>query len=317
MNKPCVSVVIPVFNAENYLIEAVESILSQSLQDIEVILVDDKSTDGSCSVCEAFVRRDPRVQLVRRVQNGGISEALNDGLSVARGEFIARMDADDIAMPERLELQVAFLRKKMEVGLCGTAYEVIDHAGVAISRSVVVEDALTLQSMLKYCSPIAHPTWLMRASVLVSIGGYRNLAPSEDYDFLIRLIDSGWKIANIGYCGLKYRVSGSSTAARGALRQRKAVNYVRRLHFSGGVFDQKEFEKKIISSPIFYQRIHQISEGLLNRAVLMKNSGNMLFFVFVIAAILISPHQAQFVFRGLISRWIARSSRYKISSLTR
>src|SRR4051812_38318159 len=109
-----VSVLMPVYNAGRYLAEAVDSVLTQSFRDFEFVIVDDGSTDGSAAMLDDYARQDSRVKLVRR-PNTGIVGALNDGLRECRGEFVARMDADDVSLPERFEKQVAYLREHHEV----------------------------------------------------------------------------------------------------------------------------------------------------------------------------------------------------------
>lgn len=305
MKSPTVSVVIPVFNAERYLDQAIESISTQTLKDIEILLIDDRSTDGSVEICKRHARNDSRIQTISRNENGGIAKALNDGLRVARGQFIARMDADDIAMPSRLQDQLAYMSLSTDVGVCGTAYEVIDEHGNTISRKVPVTDAARVVAMLRFCSPIAHPTWMMRREVVSMLGGYRDLAPAEDYDFLMRVVGAGWKVNNIRSLGLKYRVSSSSTSSRGALRQRLAFNYVRQLHAQGRKFDRHEYVRMLESRRSF-EKVHQLSETWMNKAVRLKHTGKAYFIFLALCAVLISPYQMQFVFRSFCARWIGR-----------
>jgi Glycosyl transferase family 2 len=114
-----ISVVMPAFNAEKYVAEAIDSILSQTFTDFEFIIINDGSTDGTADVLEAFRRRDPRIQ-IHHQENSGVATAMNLGCSMARGEYVARMDADDISLPARLAAQVSYLDRYPEMGLCGT-----------------------------------------------------------------------------------------------------------------------------------------------------------------------------------------------------
>jgi glycosyltransferase involved in cell wall biosynthesis len=120
--RPTVSVVMPVYNGEPYLKEAVESILNQTFSDFEFIIIDDGSTDNSWDILIAYAAQDSRIVLSRNPENIKLIKTLNKGLNLARGEYIARMDADDISLPERLERQVAYLQRHPEVGLVGTGY---------------------------------------------------------------------------------------------------------------------------------------------------------------------------------------------------
>src|SRR4051812_26679567 len=123
--SPTVSVLMAVYNGEQYLREAVNSILSQTFKDFEFIIIDDGSTDRSPELLASYARADSRVKLISR-PNKGLTKSLNEGLHAARGEFVARMDGDDISLPERFERQVSYLREHPEVVLVGSRVEFID-----------------------------------------------------------------------------------------------------------------------------------------------------------------------------------------------
>src|SRR5215831_13102998 len=116
---PCVSVVLPVYNGEKYLAEALDSILQQTFNDYELIVIDDGSTDRSSAIIESYVKKDRRV-IVHRQDNCGLIMSLNQGSSLARGKYIARMDADDVSLPQRLEKQLDYLEQRPDIGLLGT-----------------------------------------------------------------------------------------------------------------------------------------------------------------------------------------------------
>ena len=124
---PLVSVVMPVFNGENYLGEAIDSILTQTFTDFELIIVDDGSADGSADIMDSYAQGDSRVRLLRHAVNQGQAKALNTGLAASRGEFVATMDCDDVSKPERLQSQVDFLRAHPKVGAVGVNLKVYDH----------------------------------------------------------------------------------------------------------------------------------------------------------------------------------------------
>ena len=125
---PRVSVIIPVYNNERYIVATVESVLSQTLRDVEVLVVDDASTDGTVKKVRDLAEHDRRVHLIEQPENAGVALARNRALSVARGRYIAYLDSDDLWLPEKLELQIAFLAKK-GVGACFTSYETIEENG--------------------------------------------------------------------------------------------------------------------------------------------------------------------------------------------
>ena len=148
-SSPRITVLMPVYNCELYIKEAIDSILNQSFSDFEFIIIDDASSDSTVSIIKAY--DDPRIQLIVKQQNSGYTNSLNYGLSIAKGEYIARMDGDDISFSERFEKQIAFLDKNPDVVLCGTFFKII-----GMDKVIVVpeghEDIKV--AMLKDCSTV-------------------------------------------------------------------------------------------------------------------------------------------------------------------
>ncbi|MGH9740505.1 MAG: glycosyltransferase, partial [Candidatus Acidiferrales bacterium] len=160
----------------------------------------------------------------------GIVFALNAGLPYCTGAFVARMDADDVALPERLERQVAFLRQHPDIALVGSAIASIDEQGNVRGSSPVPIEHSAITRSLKFGTPCFHPTWLARRTLYTKLGGYRDVAPCEDYDFLLRAVTSGEGIANLPDKLLKFRLRAGNSHAAYGLRQNKAHYYVRRLY---------------------------------------------------------------------------------------
>lgn len=202
---PTVSVLMPVYNAERYVAEAVESILSQTFDDFELVAVDDGSKDGSRAILEGYAARDARVRVISR-PNTGIVGALNDGLAACRGELVARMDADDVATPERLALQVAFLREHPEVVCVGCQVLAIDTEGAPLGPWKLALDHEVIDSaQLEGEQMIAHPAALVRRADFEAVGGYRREAETaEDLDLFLRLAERG-RLANLPLVLLKCR----------------------------------------------------------------------------------------------------------------
>lgn len=159
--KPVVSVVMPVFNAGEYLAEAVVSILGQTMKDFELLLIDDGSTDETPGIAARF--QDERIRYLRNNTNRGVAASLNRGLDEARGEFIARMDGDDISRPERLERQVAFLRARPRLGICGSWVRFFGFGRSFTYRYPTGEECVA--ATLLFANPLAHGSVMFRASV--------------------------------------------------------------------------------------------------------------------------------------------------------
>src|SRR5688572_11820056 len=189
--SPVVSVIMPVYNCSEYVHDAIESILGQTFTDFELIIIDDASTDNTKQVVKSFA--DPRINLIEKSDNSGLSSSLNMGIDIAKGEFIARMDGDDISLPERLQKQVEFLRVNPKVILCGSWFQIIP-------GNYTIEHPLTDEEIriafLDYCA-IGHPTVMFNGSLLRSSGLKYNQAieHAEDYDLWTRMIQHG-RMAN-------------------------------------------------------------------------------------------------------------------------
>ena len=214
----------PVYNAEAYVAEAVESVLEQTYADFEFVIVDDGSTDGSLSIIESYAGRDERIRLISR-PNTGLVGALNDGLAVARGELVARMDADDICLPERFERQLGFLRENASCVLVGCHVKMIDSDGDVLGtthfplRHGDIEASLFMKSRRPVA--ISHPTAMMRRDAVIKAGNYRpHFAASEDRDLWLRLAEHG-ELANLDCVLLKYRLHEESFTNRRWMEQRE------------------------------------------------------------------------------------------------
>ncbi len=193
-----ISVLLPVRNAAATLDEAMESILSQTWSNLEVLVIDDGSTDASAQIAWQWQTRDPRVQLLAN-KGVGLVAALQSGAEIARGKFIARMDADDRALPQRLEKQMALLQENERCAVAGTHVRDIGEVGNGRKHysqwlcSIHNHDDV-VRNIFVEC-PVAHPTLLLRREAFEAVGGYRKVPWAEDYDLVLRLWLQGWRFA--------------------------------------------------------------------------------------------------------------------------
>ncbi|MCC6599841.1 MAG: glycosyltransferase [Crocinitomicaceae bacterium] len=202
-NHPEISVILPVFNAESYLRECIDSILSQTFPDFELIIINDGSTDGSEKIVASF--KDNRIRYIKNEQNKGLVETLNIGIGEARGNFIARMDADDVCMTERFQKQFLWLERHPETGVLGSFFIQKDEGGNRWVRLPMNHDEIIAELIFK--SPVAHPTVIFRAEVLKKYKILYDVTfpAAEDYELWTRLAELT-NIENIPEYLLIYRM---------------------------------------------------------------------------------------------------------------
>jgi glycosyltransferase involved in cell wall biosynthesis len=227
MSVPKVSVLIPAYNAEKYLGEAIDSILNQTFTDFECIMIDDCSTDNTWKIIQKYAKKDSRIVGVKNEKNLGIAGNLNKAISLSKGKYLARMDADDWAYPERFEKQVQFLDTHIEVGIVGGAMEVRDETleKVLYVRSYAQDDALLRKYMFKQ-SPFSHPCIMYRKEVIQDNLYNEKLSPTEDYDLYFR-VGKKYQFANLQDIVLKYRTSNTQSSTAKANRQQYLTLYIR------------------------------------------------------------------------------------------
>jgi glycosyltransferase involved in cell wall biosynthesis len=224
MSPPFVSVLMPVYNAAAYLREAVESVLCQTHRELELIAVDDASTDGSLELLQSYAARDPRVRVLQQPRNLGIVAARNRAFREVspRAVYCAIFDADDVCTPDRLEAQVAFLEAHPDHALVGGHTVIIDEASQIIGIRRYPTDYANLCRTITRYNPVAQPAVMLRRSMLPSAEPYDAAFPRcQDYELWLRLA-ARHPIANLDQPVLRYRIS-ETQGKRTQLRQTLAL----------------------------------------------------------------------------------------------
>ncbi len=283
MNPPKVTVVMAVYNGEKCLREAIDSILNQTFKDFEFLIINDGSTDKTPEIIAGY--NDQRIVIANQ-KNIDLTKSLNKAIKLSRGEYIARMDADDISLPRRLELEVAFLDNHEDVGLVGTMYYHIDKNDKILSViPVPIEDEMIQEKLLKG-NCFAHSSIMVRTEVLKKVGYYREeFKLAQDYDLFLRIAECckvrnleealhQWRVVEQGITINRYREQNryADLARRLAKKRRAGLDEnieeeIKKLRFMDVKFNEvssKRDVKKIFASHFCSYGIVSMSQGKRN-----------------------------------------------------
>lgn len=220
-----VSVIMSVYNSERFLIKALNSIMNQTFRDFELIVFDDASTDSTRGILHKFSENNPNVIVMFNEINLGLTKNLNKAISIAQGNYIARMDADDIALPTRLEKQVRFLDANKNIDILGSAALDIDEDGKELQLRKSPELHHQIMKLLPKANPMTHSTVMFRKNRLAQINFYNeSYRTTQDYEMWFRAAGKGMKFHNLQEIFLKYRMDN---------------NYYKRKSFTYRLFDCK------------------------------------------------------------------------------
>ena len=234
MNKTLVSVIMSCYNeTEHDLQDSIESILNQSYRYFEFIIVNDNPDNAILKkILNKYRLSDIRIKIINNSVNIGLSESLNKAISLSKGIYIARMDADDISYPNRLEKQIEYLKLNPNCDLVSTNRDDIDEESKIIKKAsgiIVNDEAIPL--ILKYGSIITHPSVMIKASVIKSLGGYRSFKSSQDYDLWLRMVSLNCKFHIISEPLIKYRIRANSITNANFAKSYFELKYIRKLFF--------------------------------------------------------------------------------------
>lgn len=269
---PKITVLMPVYNCELYIKEAIDSILNQTFSDFEFLIIDDASTDKTLSIIKTY--NDSRIQLIEKPVNSGYTNSLNYGLTIAKGKYIARMDGDDISLPDRFEKQVIFMEANQDVVVCGALYQLIGREEIYD----LPEFHEAIKISLLYGNCLGHPTVMLRNSVLIKNGMKYNIKmePAEDYDLWVRLIAIG-KLHNLQEVLLNYRIHNTqvSTSRKAQQFESALKSRLQMLEYFKYSYNKKENDllKKIIAGKSLIT-LDEIDFFLvLKEKMILKNNG--------------------------------------------
>lgn len=273
-----ISVIMSTYKEDERLLrESIESILNQTYRDFEyIIILDYPDNDVHKSVIEEYALKDDRIHFYINEKNMGLTDSLNRGLSLCHGEYIARMDADDISLPDRLERQMKYLEKN-HYDLIGGITEMINENGSLLySIKSVPTDPKKINKALRYSQCIAHPTWLGRKEVFEKNAGYRHMPLCEDYDFTLRAVLNGFVVSNLNEAVLKYRMTSNSISRSNLFEQYLYMSYITNEYKNKGIasvdkayayvqqhLNEKDSDKYLKANVIFNRMLQEMSDKQL------------------------------------------------------
>jgi glycosyltransferase involved in cell wall biosynthesis len=308
-----VSVLLPVYNVENYISDSLNSLLNQSYRNLEIIVVDDASTDRTYQLITEISKIDCRIKIFRNNVNLRIAETLNIAFKLSRGEYILRMDGDDICHCNRLKIQYDFLENNPLFDLVGIDCFTINEEGDIIGETNMIHNPVLLLKTLKLASPVLH-IWLARRSVYEKLNGYRDIPGVEDYDFLLRMRTHNIHFTNIPFKGYSVRIREGNTATTSGLRQRALARYVvslfnYRIKFGYDLHSSSKMEYYIKSSNIA-NYLYKVSHSYTVKAILAKNNHNyILTFIYLAISSMLSYRQLDYLARKLLLKFLCKISR--------
>lgn len=259
--------------SELQLRQSIESILNQTYEDFEyIIILDCPDNQLHKTIIESYKEKDPRVRFYINEMNIGLANSLNKGIQLANGEFIARMDADDISLPDRFKDQLKYIQDK-NYDLIGGITQMIDENGdLLYSIQKVPTNYDKIKKILKYGQCIAHPTWFGKKVVFETLNGYREIPLCEDYDFTLRAVLSGYRISNLNKIVLQYRMTNNSISRQNLFEQYLYMTYITKQYKQGKISDIEKAKKYVEDKNDLKQSKKYLQANILFNSMLREIS---------------------------------------------
>lgn len=295
---PLISVVMPVYNSEKFLAQAIESILMQTEGDFELLAIYDQSSDASLAIIERYQKLDVRIRLLRG-RGKNLIDALNQGIAAARGKFIARMDADDVSLPERFSKQVALLEAQ-RADICGCHFAMIDIRDRVIQYFTVPTSSEAIRLYFCCRTPFPHPGVMIRRDSILKASllyGSPRFSAIEDFDLWVRMMASGLFFANVDEILLNYRLhNGSISRQKNAQIRKQSRDLIDSMYRNnrselrlcfGTIMEQDQIPYADMESAANYVFLEMIlSRSFQNAQRLVRKLGLPLFLQFMLSAVM-------------------------------
>jgi len=299
--KPLISVVLPVYNGGKYLVEAIESILNQTYKNFEFIILNDGSTDNSLSIIKKYAFNDNRIIIVDR-ENRGLITTLNEGINLAKGKYIARMDADDISLPVRFEKQFEYMESN-NLDICGGDFLIINEEGENIGLSIVPKNIEEIILTLGFNVPFAHPSVFMRNSFLIKnklLYGKNGKKYAEDLDMWFMMFNAGGNFGNLDGEILKYRIVSTSMSRINSKKIAKEI----KIQFSYFMKKNNIMYKQYMNNMLSIRLLNKGQQKLLIRSFFTLDENRFNFNLFFKILRKVKFRNLIFVVLSEIKKWV-------------
>ncbi len=251
--KPKISVVTSVYNGEKYIKEAIESILAQTFEDFEWIVIDDASTDQTAEILHRYAEKDARIKIFKNETNKKLAASLNKGVALAAGEYIVRMDADDICLENRLEKQYDFMRQNPKIDLSYCNFFAMEGQRLTPLRLGRRQDAESVAAMFLFFDPVLHPGVIAKSGVMKQYRYDLACTCTEDIDLWTRMLQDGVRIAGQRDFLMLYRIHAASISASTKEKQLTEVAKIEKRFFKAMLFEPTQEELAFYMNHIYFQ----------------------------------------------------------------
>ncbi len=259
---PLISVIMSVYNGETYLQEAIESVINQTFQNWELIVINDCSTDSTSEILSAFACKDERIKVYPNEVNLKLPSSLNKAISLCQGKYIARMDADDICLPERLEKQFKFMEENSDTDLSSCRFLTLKNGVYASGGAGGKTDSDAVYAMLLVANPILHPGVIAKAEVLKEFNYDTSLTCTEDLELWTRLAMNGKKMQILPECLLIYRLHDKQITSTTLERQHTEVLKIQNKYYSALLEKMEEDMQEYYIDGIYFRNNNDINKFL-------------------------------------------------------
>lgn len=252
-NTPKISLIMSVYNGESYLAEAIDSVVNQRFTDWEMIVINDCSTDGTTEILQQYAEKDTRIKVHTNEVNLRLPSSLNKAMTFAQGKYIARMDADDICLPDRLEKQYAFMEQHPDVALSSCRFMTLKNGVVSSGGCGGKNDADAIKALLLVTNPILHPGIIAKADVIKALGYDKDFTCTEDMELWTRFVLNGYTVEILPEFLMVYRLHDKQITATTLEKQHKEVIAVQKRYFATLLQPMNEQQETFYINGVYFR----------------------------------------------------------------